>query len=147
MDNKLISMWDKRFLNLALHKAQWSKDRTKVGCVITQGKQDKYFGYNGFPQNVMDTQDRLDNKEIKHQLVIHAEMNAILSAKESLEGHTLYCTHPPCIRCASHIIRVGIERVVCLDNKTTDIEKQQRELKLTREIFNEASIEFDIFKE
>ena len=76
----MLTKWDKRFLKLARHKAQWSKDATKVGCVITQGKQDKYFGYNGFPQNVEDSPERLSDYELKHKLVIHAEMNAILSA-------------------------------------------------------------------
>lgn len=45
--------WDIRFLKLAEHKTTWSKDpQTKVGCVIALGKQDKYYGYNGFPSGI-----------------------------------------------------------------------------------------------
>ena len=139
-----MNKWDKRFLNLALHKAEWSKDITKVGCVITQDKQDKYFGYNGFPQGIDDTHERLSNREVKHELVIHAEMNAILSANGSLKDHTLYCTHPCCTRCAVHIIRVGIKRVVCINNPTTDTAKQLAQLKVTTELFKEAEIEFEL---
>ena len=97
----MINKWDRRFLELAQHKATWSKDpATQVGAVICLHKQDKYYGYNGFPAGIDDKEDRLNDYKIKQALTIHAEINAILSAKEDITGHTLYCTRPPCIRCA-----------------------------------------------
>ena len=138
-----VSKWDKRFLVLAEHKASWSLDKgTKVGCVIAKGRQDKYYGYNGFPQGIADTDARLHNYDLKHKLVIHAEMNAIFSARESLEGHTLYSTLVPCIRCAVSIIRVGITRVVCYSGETIKMKKHAVDIELTKQIFNEAGIEF-----
>ena len=45
--------------------------------------------------------------------MVHAEMNAILNAKDSLKGCTLY-TWPffTCHRCAPHVIQVGIKSVI-----------------------------------
>jgi dCMP deaminase len=46
-------------------------------------------------------------------MVVHAEMNALLSTRESLEGYTLYVAPlPPCSQCAAAIIQRGIRRVV-----------------------------------
>jgi len=135
--------WDHRFLDLAVHKAQWSQDpSTKVGCVITKGKQDKYYGYNGFPQGIADLPSRLNNYVLKHKIMIHAEMNAIFSATESLAGHTLYCTHPPCIRCAVSIIRVGITRVICYANTQEKMDKHHVDLELSQQLFKEAKIDY-----
>lgn len=141
MNNK----WDKRFLALANHKAQWSKDpKTGVGCVIAIGNQDKFFGYNGFPPGIYDIPARLSDYNTKQRLVIHAEMNAILSAKESLEGHTLYVTRPTCIRCAVIIIKMKIIRVVCYQYPTLDKALQhEEEQKLVRELYSEAGIIYE----
>ena len=137
--------WDRRFLALAEHKAQWSKDRTKVGAVITLGNQDKYYGYNGFPPGIEDTEERLTNRVTKHQLVIHAEMNAILSANENLQGHTLYCTHVPCIRCAVHTIRSQISRVVTNAPTEQWYIDHEKELQLVDDIFAEAGIKHTLY--
>ena len=144
----ILSKWDERFLALADHKATWSKDpSTQVGCVITNGNQDKYYGYNGFPQNIDDSLERLTDYELKQKLVIHAEMNAIFSAKESLLGHTLYCTHPPCIRCAVSIIRVGITNVICYAyNNERQQKKHVEDLTLVGKLFSEANIKWSVIR-
>ena len=79
--------WDKRFLELASVVGSWSKDpSTKVGAVIVnENKQIVSMGYNGFPRGVRDDY-RLENRETKYNLIVHAEANAIIHAKESLEG-------------------------------------------------------------
>jgi dCMP deaminase len=44
-------------------------------------------GYNGFPIGVEDSAERLQNKEIKNQMVVHAEENAaLLASGHSLDG-------------------------------------------------------------
>ena len=53
---------------------------------------------------------------MKYARVVHAELNAILHAREPLTGYTMY-TWPPgfgpsCDRCSAHIIQSGITRVV-----------------------------------
>lgn len=107
--------WDKRFLELAKHISTWSKDpSTKVGAVIVDPlNRIVSTGYNGFPKGVSDSEERLNNKEIKYNYVIHGEISAILFAKADLKGCTLYCYPlPSCCRCATQIIQTGISRVV-----------------------------------
>ena len=107
--------WDSYFLRIAAVAASKSKDpSTQVGAVIVRPDRTIVsVGYNGFPRGVADTPERLNDRPTKYSLVVHAEMNAILSARESLEGYTLY-TVPfmPCDRCFVHVIQSGIKRVV-----------------------------------
>lgn len=106
--------WDKRFLRLAECISQWSKDpSTKVGSIITDDIKIISMGYNGLPQKTPDYPQILNVREVKYQYIIHAEMNAILSAQTDLEECTIY-TYPflPCPRCASVIVQSGINRVV-----------------------------------
>lgn len=106
--------WDKRFLDLADHVAQWSKDpRTKVGAVIVDDeKRVVSLGYNGFPRGVYDDDDRYETREVKHLLVAHAERNALDNAPLMVRGCTLYAALKPCSECAKSIIQKGIKRVV-----------------------------------
>lgn len=108
--------WDIRFLRLASREvAQWSKDPNKqVGCIIVSPDRRRVtFGYNGLPQGVADTDERLGDVEVKNRLSVHAELNAILNARTDLTGWTLYVTEPPCVDCAKAIIQAGVARVVC----------------------------------
>ena len=107
--------WDDRFLKLAQHVSQWSKDpSTKVGAVIVRPDRTiASVGYNGFPRGMDDNPTLYYHREIKYERMVHAEMNAILNAKEPLEGHTLYIWPMfTCDRCAVHVIQSGIKRVV-----------------------------------
>lgn len=132
--------WDKRFLELASVVGGWSKDpSTKVGAVIVnENKQIVSMGYNGFPRGVKDDY-RLENRETKYNLIVHAEANAIIHAKESLEGCTIY-TDPfmPCSKCAGLIIQSGIKRVVSLD---CDNPRWIENFRLAHSILTEARIE------
>lgn len=132
--------WDKRFLELASVVGSWSKDpSTKVGAVIVnENKQIVSMGYNGFPRGVKDDY-RLENRETKYNLIVHAEANAIIHAKESLEGCTIY-TDPfmPCSKCAGLIIQSGIKRVVSLD---CDNPRWIENFRLAHSILTEARIE------
>lgn len=102
--------WDRRFLDLALHIARWSKDpSTRVGAVITDAKRRIVsVGYNGEPHGVSPAVTR----EQKLARTIHAENNAILFAQRNLTGCTLYCTHPMCGPCMALAVQAGIKRVV-----------------------------------
>lgn len=107
-------IWDRRFLELAGVVASWSKDpSTHVGSVIVRPDRTvASMGYNGFARGVDDDIIFYEDRTIKYERVIHAELNAILSAKESLDGYALYCTLYPCARCASAIIQSGITGLV-----------------------------------
>jgi dCMP deaminase len=104
--------WDKRYLDLAQLVSSWSKDPNKqVGAVVTKGKTIKGIGFNGFPRPIQDTPERLENRELKNKLMIHAEVNAILAAKQ--EGDTIHI-YPclPCMQCLMLIMQTKIYRIV-----------------------------------
>lgn len=112
--------WDRKYLELAKHVAnQWSKDpSTKVGAVLVNWEhQLEFIGYNGFPRNVLDTTERLNNRELKYQLVVHAEVNAIRKAGHYARGSSLY-VYPSfmipniCNECCKHAINAGVKEVV-----------------------------------
>ncbi|NVO13828.1 MAG: hypothetical protein HXX10_07315 [Rhodoplanes sp.] len=107
--------WDARFLALAAHVAGWSKDpSTKCGAVLVRPDRTiAGLGYNGFPRGCDDDPRLYADRDAKLERVVHAEMNAILSASGPVRGCTLY-VHPflSCARCAAHVIQAGIVRVV-----------------------------------
>ena len=132
--------WDKRFLELAKLCGSWSKDpSTQVGAVIVDGNNRIVsIGFNGFPQGVEDSEERLVDRETKYDIIVHAEANALMFAKTSLEGCSLY-TWPfqPCSRCAGLIIQSGIRRVVSVINNDKRWEKN---FVVSRQLFKEAGI-------
>lgn len=137
---KDVKKWDRRFLEMAEFVSCWSKDpSTKVGAVITDEKNRVVsIGYNGLPQGVEDTDERLNNRELKYKLIVHGERNAILFAGRSVEGCTLY-TWPfmPCATCAGMVIQAGIQRVVA---PYSDNPRWQEDFKLTEQLFSEAGV-------
>lgn len=85
-------------------------NRLKVGAVITDSKNRILStGYNGTPYKTDNTCEKNDTT-LPH--VLHAELNAILFAKQPLDGATLYVTHSPCIHCAACIVQSGITKVI-----------------------------------
>jgi dCMP deaminase len=132
--------WNQRFLSLAEHIAQWSKDpSTQVGAVIVDpSRRIISTGYNGLPQGVDDTDNRLHTREIKYEMIVHGEINAILFAKQDLLGSTLY-TWPfmPCSRCAGIVIQSGIKTVVAPLN---DSPRWKDSFQLSQTMFAEAGV-------
>jgi dCMP deaminase len=131
--------WDKRHLDLARHIAQWSKDpRKKVGAVVTKDNYVTGIGYNGFPRGIADSKARLADPEIKKQLVIHAEVNALAAAQG--QGDCIYvwpCL--PCTQCLGLIIQHKVRRVVTLESSLTRKTKWNPDLVLS--LAEEAKIE------
>ena len=139
--------WDRRFLELAKHVAQWSKDpSTKVGAVIVDNdKRIVSVGYNGFPKGVKDRDDRLLDRTIKYQIVVHAEVNALLFAGRSVKGCTLY-TWPflSCSSCTSMCINAGIERIATIDNFP---DRWAGNLLLSQVLYREAQVEVTLLED
>ena len=75
MHAALSEKWDRRFIELALHVATWSKDpSSKVGAVIVdEHRRVVSVGFNGFPAGVSDEEVPRERKLLR---VVHAEMNA-----------------------------------------------------------------------
>ncbi len=141
-----MSSWDNRFMELAKTISTWSKDPSrKVGAVAIGNKGNVLAqGYNGFPRGVNDTDYRLENRDLKLQLIVHAEMNVIYNATYngvSLDGATLFVHGLPCCSdCAKGIIQVGIKRVV-MPEITSEPSKWQKSWELSEMMFKEANIE------
>jgi dCMP deaminase len=137
--------WDERFLRLAREVATWSKDpSTKVGAVIVRSNRTvASLGYNGFARGVLDNSERYEKRELKYEMIVHAEENALLNSPERMDGYTLYVTPlPPCCRCAGSIIQHGIKRVVIERRKLSpDWEKS---FEVAKTMFEEAGIKVDI---
>ena len=139
-----LTNWDKRFLDLAELVSSWSKDpSTKVGAVIVDDQNIIVsVGFNGFPKGIEDN-DRLNHRDSKYKIIVHAENNALMFAKRPLDNCTIY-TYPfmPCPRCAGMIIQSGIKRVVSYKN-TTDRMRWELDFSISRELFNEANIQLE----
>ena len=78
------SKWIARFSDLAKEVSSWSKDpSSRVGAVIVRPDRTvASVGFNGFPRGVEDSQDVIADRDAKLLRTIHAELNAILAAKE-----------------------------------------------------------------
>lgn len=119
--------WDEYFMANAILVSSRSKDpNNRVGaCIVNSENKVLSVGYNGLPRGMDD--DLFDwsspgektgiKKHIKDYYVVHAERNAILNYRGSLDdlkGSTLYVTWFPCTECTKEIIQVGIKKVVYL---------------------------------
>jgi dCMP deaminase len=136
--------WDRRFLEQAFQMASWSKDpSTKVGCVIVDHDGIQVaMGYNGFPRNVIDSEERYADRPKKYKYVVHAEANAIAAAAR--KGHSLYqsaiyCTHHPCANCAGLIIQAGIGLVVYNPSKELEA-RWYEDIAIAENMFYEANV-------
>ena len=109
--------WSEYFIQMAWLVAKKSKDpSTKVGClVVGPDKEVRATGFNGFPRMVDDTGPRLESKDGKLYLMVHAEANAVAAAARvgvSLKGCTAVVTKYPCSQCAALLIQAGITKVL-----------------------------------
>jgi len=125
----------------------WSKDEsTKVGAVIVDSDNTVIsVGFNGFPRRIQDTDQRLNNRDVKLKMIIHAEINAIITAKRPLNGTTIY-TYPfmSCSQCAGLIIQSGICRHI---SYKTDNERWKDSFDLALEMFDEARVIVNLLEE
>ena len=140
--------WDERYLLLAKHASSWSKDPSKQIGAVAVGYSGQILsqGYNGFPRGVLDSEARLNDRELKYKYVVHAEMNAIYNATlngVSLNGATLYVYGlPVCSECAKGIVQVGIKRV-CISAAMPLPERWMSSWDMTKKIFNEVGIDYE----
>jgi dCMP deaminase len=148
--------WDDHFLSLALACAEMSKDpSTIVGAVIVgPDREIRATGFNGLPRGIADTDARLNEREQKLALVVHAECNAICNAARvgvSLKGCTLYLAAsdksgavwggPPCTRCSVHVIQAGIAKIVTWPFKAVP-SRWAEDLARAKSLLEEAKIQY-----
>lgn len=141
--------WDSRFLELAQVVSTWSKDpSTQTGAVIVRpDKTVVSLGFNGFPPGLADTMERLSDRQLKYEYTVHCEMNALLLTRESVKGCTLY-TWPflSCCRCAVHVVRAGIARVVAPSASEDLLSRWADSLARTKGIYAEVGISVDEYE-
>jgi len=143
--------WDSRFLSMAKLVSGWSKDpSTKTGAVIVRPDRTILsVGFNGFPKQMEDNPEVYANREEKYSRIVHCEINALIHARQSVQGCTLY-TYPfmCCDRCVVQMIQAGIGRFVCpkpsadaLSRWADAIEKSKRYLYESNVTFTEYNFD------
>jgi len=117
MKERKVPSWHDYFFEIANKVKERSKDlSTQVGCVIASKENTPIsWGYNGFVAGC--DEDLMSwERPLKYELVIHAEMNAILFSDQSLKGAKCYVTHAPCSNCLKHLLQVGVREIYYLDS-------------------------------
>lgn len=131
--------WTARFINLAAEVGSWSKDpSSQVGAVIIRPDRSvASVGFNGLPRGVSDDPARLADRDQKLLYTVHAELNAILAAREPLHGYSIV-VYPfqPCSGCAAAIIQAGISEVICPE--VPDASRWADSFHAARTMFREA---------
>lgn len=136
--------WDSRFMGLALHVAEWSKDRSKkVGCVIVGlSNEVRSVGYNGFPRNIDDDEPSRHERPSKYSWTEHAERNAIYNAARigvPLEGCRMYLPWFPCMDCARAIVQSGLKELVAFEPNLAD-PKWGEDFRLATALLDEGGV-------
>ncbi|AUM62831.1 deoxycytidylate deaminase [Spiroplasma monobiae] len=139
--------WDTYFLAMVQLNAMRSKDpSTQVGCVIINDlKQVVSTGYNGLPRGLDDDNYPWDREgefeNTKYPYIVHAELNAILSSKDSVRGCEIYTNLFPCNECTKSIIQSGIKKITYSSDKYD----QSVENLIAKKMLKEANVEL-VFK-
>lgn len=142
-----MNKWDFRFMDLADHVSNWSKDKsTKVGAVIVN-KDDLNpisIGYNGFPKGIVDDVDERHERPLKYEYTVHAEQNAIANAAkngQTTNGCSIYVNYYPCSRCAGLIVNSGIKKVFVRYAPDFNDERWGKIWRISEKIFYEANVD------
>jgi dCMP deaminase len=140
--------WHRRFMCLAREVSTWSNDpTTQTGFVIVSPVDNRVvsLGYNGFPRYVQDSYARLSKRSEKLKYMVHAEDNAIIAAREPLQGYTGYCwPWPPCGPCAAHVVQAGLKQVVAVQPTQEQEERWGDSFDVMRTIFREGGVRLDL---
>lgn len=142
--------WTDYFIGITKLVSQRSKDPVhQVGAVIVNPTNNTIIstGYNGFPYGCSDDEYPWSNDEkagwlqTKYPYVVHAEVNAILYARQDCSGFELYSTLFPCNECAKLIIQAGIKKVYFLKTAGIDKGRWEDSFKATTRMFKDAKVE------
>jgi dCMP deaminase len=142
----MTNKWHDRFFQLAAHISTWSKDSTKVGCVIVGTEREILStGYNGFPRGIQEGQedDPRTQRPVKYQWTEHAERNAIYNAARNgirLDGASLYTNWFPCSDCSRAIIQSGIKLVAGIE-PTYEHPTYGNDFKVSLQMLTEAGVQ------
>lgn len=125
-----------------------SKDpNTQVGaCIINEDKQIIATGYNGLPRTLDDNNypwtREGDFLNTKYPYVVHAELNAILSATIGLKRAKIYVSLFPCHECSKAIIQSGIKEIIYQDDKYLNSDS----IIASKKMLNDAKVSYRILE-
>lgn len=136
--------WDKRWMDMVLLLASWSKDRSRqTGAVIVDTRNVLIaVGWNGFPRGLDDDVPARHERPAKYQWTEHAERNAIFNAAAKgipTAGCRMYLAWYPCADCARAVIQSGIFEIVCVEPDWND-PKWAADFAVVREMLAESGI-------
>jgi dCMP deaminase len=149
-------MDDSGLLRMALEVAKQSNDpSTKVGCLIVSQFGQVVTGFNSFPHQISETVERLSDRELKLKLIVHAEMNAVLTAARreiTIGSGTMYIAAfdaktgivwggPPCTRCLVEVLQTNIREIVSLPRKLAP-SRWAADLEMSLGLIREAGITY-----
>jgi dCMP deaminase len=125
--------------------ASWSKDpSTKVGAVLVRPPSHVIcVGLNGFTQEIEADDERLHDEVLKHELSVHAEMDALMNAERNIAGCTIY-TWPlmMCSRCTKVLLKAGIRRHVA---PITPEARWRKAFEISTKMLSEAKAELTLY--
>lgn len=116
MNNRIS--WDQYFMNIAdVVKTRSLDPKTQVGAVIVSLKDNRIIstGYNSICAGMDDSSIDWTDRDYIHQIVIHAEMNAVLYAQSKFEDAILYSTLSPCKDCIKLLSATKIRKIIYKD--------------------------------
>jgi len=149
--------WIDRYLDLAEQVSTWSLDpSTKIGAVaVNEDGQVISQGYNGFPRGIEDTQFRLNDRETKYELVVHAEKNLIYNA--CLNGISLKNSYvfiyglPVCGECTKGLIQCGVKKIFMRVRSPDTISRRkiwfENFKNISAKMLKETGIDYIIYEE
>lgn len=141
--------WDIRNMEEADLSATRSKDpSSQVGAAIVKdGIHVVTKGYNGYPAGVRD--EGLDDRDFKYPRIVHAEMNAMLTALRhglSVAGCTMYVTRYPCARCSAAAIQAGISRIVYRKHEDFE-ERWAADIAITKDMAEQVGLPIECLED
>ncbi len=128
---------DKYFMDFAEKIANESDEPgTHVGCVIVDKNQNIVStGYNHYVAD-RNSEYMTDEKPMRYLLSVHAEMNALINAKQPLTDCIVYTTHASCDNCLKHLISAGVKEIIykhpSTNSKFIDTEKKEAIIRMMK---------------
>lgn len=144
-----MSHWHFKFIDLAKHIAEWSKDiNRKNGAVIVDTDNNVLsLGYNGFPRGCDDSVKERYEQPTKYLYTEHAERNAIYHAARNgviIKNAKMYMTMFCCADCARAIIQSGITEIIAPEPDLTHA-KWGEHFKSAIEMLKEANVRINTY--
>lgn len=145
----IYDLCDESGLNLAALASQASYDpSTRTGCAIVTRDGRRYIGHNRFPRDVAPETWRLDERNVRLAMMLHAEVVALLQCYQGggdPTGATVYLhPWPPCADCAGILIEAGVARVVAPEPSEAQRDRWGDSFDLMEVMFEESGVKLDL---